>query len=88
MNRRSFMQAILAASVAPAVVRAASLMRVRVTDGGIALPTHDDALWVRNGPDEPFVLVARWNRRLTQDEVQAVRELGPWAAPIGLVFPL
>lgn len=35
MNRRSFMGAILGAAVAPAVVRAASLMPVRALESGV-----------------------------------------------------
>lgn len=38
MNRRGFLGAILAAGVAPAVVRAASLMPVRVLESDLVLP--------------------------------------------------
>ena len=41
MNRRSFLQAILAAGIAPAVVRAASLMPVRALASGL-LVFHPD----------------------------------------------
>ncbi len=44
MNRRGFMAAILCAGVAPAVVRAASLMPVRQLDNGIVLPWGDTPL--------------------------------------------
>lgn len=38
MKRRHFLAAILGASVAPAIVRAASLMPVRVLDSGVLVP--------------------------------------------------
>lgn len=56
MNRRSFMQAILAASVAPAIVRAAHLMPVRVLDSGIVVgvdlggPSYTAAAVMQLGP--------------------------------------
>lgn len=39
MNRRGFLGAILAGAVAPAVVRAASLMPWKATESGLLLPT-------------------------------------------------
>jgi hypothetical protein len=50
VNRRSFMAAILASSVAPAVVRAASLMPVVPLESGILVPTYK---WWRNQPFKP-----------------------------------
>ncbi len=44
MNRRGFMTAILSAGVAPAVVRAASLMPVRQLDSGVVLPWGETPL--------------------------------------------
>lgn len=38
MNRRSFLAGILAAGVAPAIVRASSLMPWRVTEAGVLHP--------------------------------------------------
>lgn len=38
MNRRNFLAGILAASAAPAIVRAASLMPVKVMDSGVLVP--------------------------------------------------
>ena len=55
MNRRGFMAAILASGVAPAVVRAASLMPVRPLASGIVLPWGDTELTAISAFDYPQI---------------------------------
>lgn len=44
MNRRGFLQAILAAAAAPAVVKAANLMPVKALESGVLVPETYDLL--------------------------------------------
>lgn len=54
MNRRGFLAGILAAGISPAIVRAASLMPVKVMDSGIAVPTW---LGVDLGTHDRYIMV-------------------------------
>lgn len=57
MDRRSFMQAILASSTAPAIVKAASLMPIRRLESGLALLDMDRVAYEAAGlaPRAPYL---------------------------------
>lgn len=81
LKRRGFLQAILALGVAPAIVRADSLMRVIPVDTALELPYRQGELGVYQNTlfiGQDTSLAARvWSRALFQEvqRLQAARNL-------------
>jgi len=74
MNRRGFLGAILAAGVAPAVVRYANMMPVRRLTSGLVMPVD------YGGSDSVIVVRSSWMPGVGD----VIRVSGSMAAPSGL----
>ncbi len=73
MNRRDFLKGILAAGIAPAIVKAANIMPVRqISDTGIVQPDVTSGYLHVSGNGYPNMNDIKWSLDVAQTDIEPV----------------